>query len=63
MKKGIVPCSDIDTDTRWGFSRSKGWIFGYKLYMVSSTDPIVVTLSSDVTTTNIQDNQLSRINI
>ncbi len=36
MNKGIVPCSGIDTDARWGFSHTKGWIFGYKLHMISS---------------------------
>ncbi len=35
--KGVVPCSGIDTDARWGFSHTKGWIFGYKLHMISST--------------------------
>ena len=33
MNKGIVPRSGIDTDARWGFSHTKGWIFGYKLHM------------------------------
>ncbi len=28
MKKGVVPRSGIDTDARWGYSRTKGWIFG-----------------------------------
>jgi hypothetical protein len=36
MDKGIVPHSGIDTDARWGFSHTKGWIFGYKLHMISS---------------------------
>ncbi len=31
--KGIVPRSGIDTDARWGFSHTKGWIFGYKLHI------------------------------
>ena len=34
MKEGIVPCSGIDTDARWGYSHTKGWIFGYKLHMI-----------------------------
>ncbi len=58
MKKGIVPCSGIDTDARWGFSHTRGWIFGYKLHMVSSTGSVVVPLSADVTTANVQDNQV-----
>ena len=58
MKKGIIPCSGIDTEARWGFSHTRRWIFGYKLHMVSNTDPsIIVPLSADVTTANIPDNQ------
>ena len=59
MKNEIVPCSGIDTDARWGRSRTKGWIFGYKLHMISSTDisttNVIVPLSADVTAANISD--------
>jgi hypothetical protein len=57
MKEGIVPCSGIDRDARWGRSRTKGWLFGYKLHMICSTDPTsrVVPLSADVITANISD--------
>lgn len=57
MKEGVVSRSGIDTDARWGRSRTKGWLFGYKLHMVSSTEPssTVVPLSADVTTANISD--------
>jgi hypothetical protein len=59
MKKDIVPRSGIDTDARWGFSHTKGWIFGYKLHLISSTGPIIVVpLAADFTTANVQDNQL-----
>jgi hypothetical protein len=37
MKEGVVPRSGIDTDSRWGFSHTRGRIFGYKLHKVSST--------------------------
>ncbi len=37
MKKGVVPRSGIDTDARWGNSRTKGWIFGFKLHLISTT--------------------------
>jgi hypothetical protein len=37
MKKGIVPRSGIDTDAKWGYSHTKGWIFGYKLHLTSTT--------------------------
>ena len=37
MKKGVVPRPGIDTDARWGYSHTKGWIFGYKLHLTSTT--------------------------
>ena len=58
MEKGIVPRSGIDTDARWGYSHTKGWIFGYKLHLTCTTGEIVVPLTAYVTTANIQDNQM-----
>ena len=59
MKKGIVPHSGIDTDARWwGYSHTKGWIFGYKLHLTSTTGEIVVPLTADVTTVNVPDNKM-----
>jgi hypothetical protein len=59
MKKGAVPCSGIDTDARWwGYNHTKKWIFGYKLHLTCTTGKIVVPLTADVTTANIQDNQM-----
>jgi len=59
MREGVVPRSGIDTDARWGFSHTRGWIFGYKLHIVSSSDsPVIVPLSADVTPANIPDNQV-----
>jgi hypothetical protein len=58
MNKGIVPRSGIDTGARWGLSHTKGWIFGYKLHLISSTGSTIVPLTADFTTANVQDNQL-----
>ncbi len=58
MKKGIVPRSGIDTDARWGFSRSKGWIFGYKLHLACSTGSLIVPLFADFSTANVSDNTM-----
>jgi hypothetical protein len=61
MKKGVVPCPGIDTDARWwGYSHTKGWIFGYKLHLTCTTGEIVVPLTAaDVTTTaNVPDNKM-----
>lgn len=58
IMQNTMPRSGIDTDARWGFTRTKGWMFGYKLHMVSSTGKLVVPLSADFTTANISDNQM-----
>jgi len=58
MEKGEVPCPGIDTDARWGKSATKGWVFGYKLHLVSTALPPVVPLSAEVTTANVSDNQV-----
>jgi hypothetical protein len=60
MKKGVVPRYGIDTDARWGYSHTKGWIFGYKLHLTctAAIDKIVVPLTADVTTANVPDNKM-----
>ena len=58
MKKGVVPRSGIDTDARWGYSHTKGWVFGYKLHLTSTAGHLTVPLTADVTTANVQDNQM-----
>jgi Transposase DDE domain len=62
MEDRVVPRSGIDTDARWGFSHTKGWIFGYKLHMIASTGgSIIVPLTADITTLNILDNHVYNI--
>ena len=61
MNKKVVPYSCIDTDSMWGFSHTKGCIFGYKLHLISSTGSIIVPLAADFTTANIPDNQMYSI--
>ena len=56
--KNEVPRSGMDTDARWGFSRTKGWVFGYKMHLASSTGSLMVPLSADFTTANITDNRM-----
>ena len=60
MKEGVVPRSGIDTDARWGYSHTKGWVFGYKLHLTSTTSVgnLVVPLTADVTTANVPDNKM-----
>ncbi|MDE1728652.1 MAG: transposase [Thaumarchaeota archaeon] len=55
MKKKILPIPGIDTDARWGFSKARGWVFGYKLHMSCSTGRLAVPLSAGITTANVFD--------
>lgn len=57
IKEGMVPHHGIDTDARWGFARTKGWVFGYKLHMSCSTGNLAVPLSAHITGANVYDNQ------
>ena len=43
MIKGVLPRSGIDTGARWGFSHTKGWVFGYKLHITASTGFLIST--------------------
>jgi Transposase DDE domain len=61
MERGEVPRPGIDTGARWwGYSHTKGWVFGYKLHLTSTTaEDLVLPLTADVTTTaNIPDNKM-----
>ncbi len=46
MAKGVIPCPGIDTDAKWGYSHTKGWIFGYKLHLTCTTGEIAVPSNS-----------------
>lgn len=58
MVSNTIPRSGIDADARWGFARTKGWMFGYKMHMCCSTGKLVVPLSAGITTANIPDNMI-----
>ena len=45
IKKNRLPIAGIDTDAKWRFSNSKGWVWGYKLHKSCSIGKLVVPLS------------------
>jgi hypothetical protein len=57
MIQNIMPRSGIDTDARWGFARTKGWVFGYKIHMCCSTGLLPVPLSTIILPANVDDTQ------
>jgi len=58
LKRGIIPCGNIDTDARWGKSRTKGWIFGYAAHAIVSTGEIVLPLGVDLVPANVPDGKM-----
>ncbi len=58
MVSGYLPRSGIDTDAKWGFSGTRGWLFGYKLHLSCSIGKLVVPLSACITPANVYDNQM-----
>ncbi|MEM2160053.1 MAG: transposase, partial [Candidatus Nitrosotenuis sp.] len=63
IKSNFVPRPGIDTDARWGFARTKGWIFGYKLHMCCSTGKLVVPLSAELSRANMHNTQMYHFTI
>ncbi len=60
MKNNRLPISGTDTDARWGFSsKSRGWIFGYKLHMSCSAGKLIAPLPAGVSAANIRDGRTS----
>ena len=58
IKKNRFPIAGIDTDAKWGYSKSKGWIYGYKLHMSCSTGKLIVPLSANISTANVHDGKM-----
>ena len=58
MEKNRLPIAGIDTDARWGYSKSKGWAFGYKLHKSCSTGKLIVPLSAGISTANVHDGNM-----
>ena len=57
MKNNRLPIAGIDTDAKWGYSKSKGWVYGYKLHLSCSTGKLIVPLAADLTTANVHDSK------
>ncbi len=55
-RQGIVPHSRIDTQAAWTFNPWHGWVYGWKLHMVSLVGPFWLPLCATCTTANIADN-------
>ena len=54
---GIVPHSSIDTEAGWTKSGWHGWVYGWKLHLVSAVAAVWIPLAAELTPANAADNE------
>ena len=53
---GVVPHTSIDTEAHWTKSGWHGWVYGWKLHLVTSVAAVWIRLAADLTAANVADN-------
>jgi len=53
---GHVPHSAIDTEAHWTKSDWHGWVYGWKLHLVTTVAAVWIPLAAEVTAANVADN-------
>jgi hypothetical protein len=56
---GVVPHSSIDTEAGWTKSGWHGWVYGWKLHLVSTAAAVWIPLAAEVTPANAADNDVA----
>lgn len=55
-EKGIVPHTSIDTEAHWTKSGWHGWVYGWKLHIVTTVAAVWIPLAAALTPANEADN-------
>lgn len=58
-EKGEVPHSSIDTEAHWTKSGWHGWVYGWKLHIISVVANVWIPLVADLTPANVADNEVA----
>lgn len=53
---GVVPHTSIDTEAHWTKSGWHGWVYGWKLHLVTSVAAVWIPLAAELTPANVADN-------
>jgi hypothetical protein len=56
---GTVPHSSIDTEAGWTKSGWHGWVYGWKLHLVTTVAAVWIPLAAELTPANTADNELA----
>jgi hypothetical protein len=54
---GTVPHTSIDTEAHWTKSGWHGWIYGWKLHLVTTVAAVWIPLAAELTPANVADNE------
>jgi Transposase DDE domain len=54
---GIVPHTSIDTEAHWTKSGWHGWVYGWKLHLITTVAAVWIPLAADLTAANVADNE------
>ena len=55
----MVPHTSIDTQAHWTKSGWHGWVYGWKLHVVSTVARVWIPLAAELTPANVADNDLT----
>lgn len=56
---GVVPHTSIDTEAHWTKSGWHGWVYGWKLHLVSTVASVWIPLAAELTPANAADNEVA----
>jgi hypothetical protein len=56
---GIVPHTSIDTEAHWTKSGWHGWVYGWKLHLVTTVAAVWIPLAAELTPANAADNEVA----
>jgi hypothetical protein len=54
---GVVPHTSIDTQAPWTTSGWHGWVYGWKLHLVTTVAAVWIPLAAELTPANVADNE------
>jgi hypothetical protein len=58
---GVVPHTRIDTEAHWTKSGWHGWVYGWKLHLVSTVAGVWIPLAAELSPANVADNEVAPI--
>jgi hypothetical protein len=58
-EQGVVPHTSIDTEAHWTKFGWHGWVYGWKLHLVSVVAAVWIPLAADLTLANVADNEMT----